>query len=127
VDLMTALSLIAGFVLALAPAGGTGQARVERLEGMVLAPCCYAEPVSIHRSDVALQMKVEIANWVREGKSDDEILGEYKRRYGSRVLIEPEGAVWWWVNLIPGVAFAAGLIAVAWLIRRWLRQRPAVV
>jgi cytochrome c-type biogenesis protein CcmH len=124
VNLMTALPLLVGIFIALAPAAGTQQQRIQRLEGMVLAPCCYSEPVSIHRSDIALQMKVEIANWVRDGKSDDEILGEYKQRYGARVLIEPEGSVWWWVNLIPGMAFAAGLVAVAWLIRRWLKHRP---
>ena len=123
---MLLLPFLSGILLVLGPTTASEQERIQRLEGMVLAPCCYSEPVAIHRSDVALQMKIEIAGWVRDGRSDDDIISEYKRRYGTRVLIEPEGAVWWWVNLMPGLALAAGLIAVIWILRNWMRPRPAV-
>ena len=69
--------------------------RIERIENSLLAPCCYAEAVSRHNSEVAVQMRLEIAAWVKEGKSDREILNTYKKLYGLRGLREPEGSTWW--------------------------------
>ena len=49
-----------------AQTGGDRQARVLKLESSLLAPCCWAEPVSTHRSEVALQMREEIAGFVSQ-------------------------------------------------------------
>ncbi len=68
------------------------RARIEALEGKLFAPCCYAEPVSRHGSDAALQMRKDIARLAAEGRSDGEIVHLYVERYGGRILIEPEGA-----------------------------------
>ncbi len=100
------------------------------LENRFLAPCCYSEPISRHRSEVSLQMKAEIARWVVEGKSDEEIVETYKQRYGTRVLVEPEGSLWWWMHVIPWIALLLGLVFTFWLIRRMRAQaaqsdRPA--
>lgn len=103
-------------------AGDLQTSRIKALEEAVLAPCCYSEPVSRHRSEIALQMKVEIARWVREGKSDREILDTYKQRYGARVLVEPEGARWWWMHIIPWIAVLLGLAFTVWLLRRMRAQ-----
>lgn len=101
------------------------RARIDRLENTFLAPCCYAEPVSRHRSDVALQMKAEIGRWVAEGKSDREIIDTYKQRYGTQVLVEPEGAPWWWMHVIPWVVLAMGLALTLWVVRRMHARRAA--
>lgn len=95
------------------------QARIRRIEDSLLAPCCYSEPVSKHRSEVALKMKKEISAWVAAGKSDQEILDTYKRLYGVRVLIEPEGVLRWWVYTVPTLAVAMGLVVTVILLRRW--------
>jgi cytochrome c-type biogenesis protein CcmH/NrfF len=117
---------IALFLLPALLWGDTGrqlQSRIEHLENALLAPCCYSEPVSRHRSEIALRMREEIANWVAQGKPDREILDIYKARYGARVLVEPEGRAWWVVHVVPGIAFALGVgFAVLVLIR--LRARP---
>lgn len=97
----------------------TPQARIKRLEDSLLAPCCYSEPVSKHRSEVAQNMKKEIAGWVAEGKSDREILDTYKRLYGPRVLIEPEGVLRWWVYTVPALAVVMGLVLTISLLRKW--------
>ena len=94
------------------------RARIEALEGTFLAPCCYSEPISTHRSEVALQMKAEIARWVDEGNADREIIDTYKQRYGARVLVEPEGSPWWWMHVIPWVALLLGLAFTVLLMRR---------
>jgi cytochrome c-type biogenesis protein CcmH len=100
--------------------------RVKKLEEGLLAPCCYAEPVARHNSEVAAKMRAEITSWVAEGKSDAAILAIYKERYGLRVLAEPEGARFLWLSLIPWVAFAIGFAIVVLVIRK-LRAPPADV
>ena len=82
-------------LLALAPlcsatAAFAADSRVALLERSLLAPCCYKEPVSRHQSEVSTKMKLEIARWVGEGKSDAEILNIYRARYGDRVVTAPE-------------------------------------
>ncbi len=61
-------------LLALAESAEQPQARVDRLEHAVLAPCCYTESVAIHQSEIAVKMRLEIAKRVAAGKSDQEIL-----------------------------------------------------
>ena len=104
---------------------GDQQRRIDRLESSLLAPCCWQEPVKTHRSDLSLQIKSEIAQFVAAGKSDREILDVYKARYGQRVLVEPEGAQWWIMNVVPVVMAALGVLAVVLVIRRMLRPIPA--
>ncbi len=121
---MTTVLLALAFLAA--PPAGAGtetsaqrRARVERLEGSLLAPCCYMEPVSRHQSEVAIQMRREIRSWVDEGKTDQEILHTYTKRYGARVLIEPQGEAWWWVNGVPCVFAGLGTAGLVWLLLRW--------
>jgi cytochrome c-type biogenesis protein CcmH len=120
------------WILSLAPAvslfGQTALSNAERirkLENSLLAPCCWAEPIAQHRSEVALQMKREIEEFVRQGKTDREILDFYKQKYGARILVEPEGALWWWMHAVPFAVLAASLAVVGLVLRRWLRPLPA--
>ncbi|HSW51152.1 MAG TPA: cytochrome c-type biogenesis protein CcmH [Bryobacteraceae bacterium] len=93
-------------------------ARIASLERTFLAPCCWSEPISTHRSEVALQMRAEIVRWVAEGRSDREIIDAYRQRYGARVLVEPEGSQWWWMSVIPWVALLLGLALTVLVVRR---------
>jgi cytochrome c-type biogenesis protein CcmH len=108
-----------------AQTSGDRQARVLKLESSLLAPCCWAEPVSTHRSEVALQMREEIAGFVNQGKTDQEVLDYYKQKYGLRILVEPEGALWWWMHVVPFVVLGIGAVVVVLLMKRWLRPLPA--
>ena len=96
--------------------------RIEKLQNTFLAPCCYSEPVSRHRSEVSLQMRAEIAKWVAEGKPDQEIIEIYKQRYGTKVLVEPQGGLWWAMHVIPWIALFIGLAFTVWLLRRMRAQ-----
>jgi cytochrome c-type biogenesis protein CcmH len=105
--------------------GSEAQRRIESLENKLLAPCCWAETIAGHRSDVALQMKAEIVKFVAEGKTDRQILDHYKQQYGERILVEPEGARWWIMNVVPLSMLACGLVVVGLVLRKWLRPLPA--
>ncbi len=101
------------------------QARILKLQKSLLAPCCWAEPVATHNSEVASTMRADIARMVGEGRTDREILDLYKQRYGARVLVEPEGSEFWLMNAVPVVAALGGLGLVVLILRRWLRPIPA--
>jgi cytochrome c-type biogenesis protein CcmH/NrfF len=95
------------------------QARVERLEQTVLAPCCYTEPVAIHQSGIAVKMRLEIVKWVAAGRSDREIIDTYVGLYGSKVLVDPRTVPRGWMPLFPWLVLILGTFLVAWLLRRW--------
>jgi cytochrome c-type biogenesis protein CcmH/NrfF len=101
------------------------QRRIHELSESLMAPCCWAEPVSVHRSEIALQMRMEIEQFVAQGKTDREILDHYKSIYGARILVEPEGLSRLWAYLIPTLATLAGLGLVLFAIRRLLANAPA--
>ncbi len=98
------------------------QSRIDWLEARILAPCCYAEPVSRHQSEAAVKARLEIRRWLEEGKSDAAILDAYRARYGDRVIVEPPRESWLWYKL-PWAVIALAALAVVWLLRRW--RRPA--
>ncbi len=70
-------------------------------------------------------MKLEIARWVGEGKSDGEILNIYRARYGDRVVTTPEKDPAAWVQAFPWLAGLAGAALVAGLLRKWVRKGVA--
>jgi cytochrome c-type biogenesis protein CcmH len=100
------------------------RALAEKLERALLAPCCYQEAVATHNSEQAKAMRAEIAEMVAAGRTEREILDHYKQRYGARILVEPEGAQWWVMNVVPVVMLAAGGAIVVRLLWKW-RRGPA--
>jgi cytochrome c-type biogenesis protein CcmH/NrfF len=110
--------------LVLAETAEQQQARVDRLEHAVLAPCCYTEPVAIHQSEIAVKMRLEIAKWVAAGKTDQEILNTYVGLYGAKVLVDPRTAPRRWMQWVPWIALAFGVAGGFWLLHRW-HARPA--
>jgi cytochrome c-type biogenesis protein CcmH/NrfF len=95
------------------------EARIKRIEASVLAPCCYTEPVSIHQSEIAVKMRLEIARWVAAGRTDREILDTYVQQYGSKVLVDPRTIPGWWAPWIPWLTVIAAMCFGFWLLRRW--------
>jgi cytochrome c-type biogenesis protein CcmH/NrfF len=106
-------------LLAFAQTAEQPQARVDRLEHAVLAPCCYTESVAIHQSEIALKMRMEIARWVADGKSDKEILDTYTTSYGSKVLVDPRTMPRGWAPFFPWLVLILGGFLVAWLVKSW--------
>jgi cytochrome c-type biogenesis protein CcmH/NrfF len=103
-----------------AGASDSTQQRIAALEGKLLAPCCYQEPVKIHQSEAAVRMRMEIARWVEEGRSDTEILDAYVGQYGSKVLTNFAPTPPWAV-LVPWLLVLLGSVVLGWWIRRLVR------
>ena len=123
--MLVCVAFVQGIVSADAADTGDGtKARIQRIESAVLAPCCYTEPVSRHQSEIALKMRLEIAKWVAEGRTDREILDTYVSQYGSKVLVDPRTIPAWWTPWIPWLMVILGVVLGFWILKRW-RHKPA--
>ena len=119
--------LFASAVLASVPAFGAeaSDALYERLAAELVAPCCWQESLTLHRSPAADEARAELRRLIDQGRSEREIREAFVGRYGERVLIVPRGgksdALFW----PPLLALAAGLALGAVFLRRLLTNaRP---
>jgi cytochrome c-type biogenesis protein CcmH len=90
------------------------------LETKLMAPCCWAQQVSLHQSPAADEIKQNIRLLLAEGKTGQQILDGYVAQYGDRILAEP-----------PARGFSAALYVAPWIflagsmgllfvvVRRW--------
>jgi cytochrome c-type biogenesis protein CcmH/NrfF len=93
--------------------------QIAKFGEMLVAPCCYHELISIHQSDVVIEMRREIECMVTEGKSDREILDYYIVKCGRAVLAEPQGMEGWVVRGVPFLALLLGVGLVSRLVWKW--------
>lgn len=117
-------------VLSLAPVSSAAtlspeqQQRFDRVTSQLIAPCCWSESVRVHRSEVAAQMRSEIAGMITEGKTNSEILNFYVQKYSEKVLMLPEGAKRDWLFVIPVVMLLIGGVVVILVLKRLKRGQP---
>jgi cytochrome c-type biogenesis protein CcmH len=97
----------------------------ERLEGRLLAPCCWSQTLDIHGSEIANSLRHEIRTRLKSGEAADAIEASLVARYGERIRAVPDrvpldkmGGLGWLC-----VALAAGFVGgVLW---HWRRQGVA--
>ncbi len=126
--LLWAVGLAASSASAQAPAPADSGGYVEgekTLEGRLLAPCCWAQTLDIHESEISDQLRNEIRQRLKRGESQASIEQDMVARYGERIRAVPEGksltGMGVWLSVLFGVA---GLGAAA-LVVRWVRKTPA--
>ena len=88
--------------------------RARALASRLRCPVCQAESVADSPSQTAQEMNRLIADQVREGRSDAEILAFFRQRYGNWILLDPPArgaALWLWV--LPAAALVTGVAVVA--------------
>ena len=61
----------------------------ERIEGLLIAPCCWRQPVVDHFSPAADKVRSEIRSMLAAGSTREEILERYIAEYGQRILAKP--------------------------------------
>lgn len=93
--------------------------RYNKVTHALIAPCCWREPIAIHRSAEALQMLDEVKQLVADGRSEEEIKAIYVARYGVRILADPPGTESQWLYVVP-VALLCCLVVLAILRLRSL-------
>ena len=93
-----------------------------RLEGRLLAPCCWNQTLDIHGSPAATELRREIRKRLRGGETPDVIEASIIARHGDKILAVPKGSplakLGMWLALALGLA-AFGVIKT---LVRWNRQ-----
>jgi cytochrome c-type biogenesis protein CcmH len=96
------------------------------IEDQLVAPCCWTQPVSEHDSEVAQQIRNEVAGMVAAGKSRDEILNYFVARYGERILVTPRAKGFnTLVYLLPWAALPIGLWILFLLLKKLRSPVPS--
>lgn len=94
--------------------------RVHAVAASLRCPVCQNLSVADSASELAGEMRGQIARDLRAGKSVDQIRQEFVSAYGEWILIEPPtdgiGLVAW---IAPALLLLAGLATAALAIRRW--------
>ena len=97
--------------------------QAKQLEAKLMAPCCWAQQVSLHQSPAADEVKQNIRRLRAEGKTSQQILDSYVAEYGDRILAEPPARGF---NLLVYVAPWVFLVASVGLVVVVIRRLRAV-
>lgn len=103
-----------------------GTTAAQAIDGL-LAPCCWHESLTVHRSETASQLRTEIQQMAAAGKSAAQIHEAMVARYGVRILREPPGARAAWLYTLPAIASLLGAFAAALFLKRHLQSRQHAV
>lgn len=76
-----------------------------RIEAMLIAPCCWMQPVSEHASQASDDVKRQIRVWLGQGMTRQQVLDAFVGQYGARILAEP-----------PNRGFSRFLYLTPWLV-----------
>jgi cytochrome c-type biogenesis protein CcmH len=108
--------------LSIAPmlAAGDLEREARAIEATLIAPCCFIQQVSVHRSAAADEVRHDIRARLRAGQTRKEILAAYVAQYGTRVLAEPPKAGFaLTLYVIPVVLLVASIGLVVVVLRRY--------
>jgi len=125
-----ALGVVLAVALVIGAQGRSGPMteaqRVRHIASEIRCPTCRNQSAAQSDAAAAKAVRDEIDRRVKAGQSDGEIVAFMVSRYGSDILLKPEGSgvaslVW----VLPVVAVVVALGALAFAFVRW-RARPGV-
>jgi len=101
-----------------APVTARQDAKIRKLEGRIMAPCCYTQTIRDHDSQVAEAMRGEVTAMVIAGKSEQEIVNYYRTKYGETILVVPDGISGGLLTFTPVMIFLASAGLLVLFVRR---------
>lgn len=107
--------------------GAEEEARFHALTLQLRCVMCQNQSLADSNALIALQLRREVLDLMRQGKSDDEIKTYLVQRYGEFVLYKPRlesGTLLLWLG--PAVVLLAGMGVVVTLVRRRKGATPQV-
>ena len=95
------------------------EVRVNRLAAELRCLVCQNQSLADSNADLALQLKGQVRDQLRDGRSEQQVIDYMTARYGDFVLYRPPmkaSTVLLWSG--PALLVAAGLGTLAWGLRR---------
>jgi cytochrome c-type biogenesis protein CcmH len=90
-----------------------------RLEGRIIAPCCWNQTIDIHGSEPSYELRREIRRRLKAGESADAIEASFVARYGSKILAVPDSSPLGSLATLLSIGFGAAGVAGYFMLKRW--------
>jgi cytochrome c-type biogenesis protein CcmH len=91
--------------------------QADRIAAELRCPDCQSLSVAESQTAAAAAIRAQIAELLESGASAQEVRAHFVARYGEWILLNPVAPIAWW---LPFAALLAGVVLLAW----WLRRRP---
>ena len=93
----------------------------KRLEGRIIAPCCWNQTIDIHGSEPSYELRREIRRRLKAGEASDAIEASLIQRYGQKILaVQDKSPIVSVANTL-GLAFLGAGIGAYFMLKRWSR------
>jgi len=124
--------MLFALLLALTTTVGADQSAVEaearKIEGQLIAPCCWSQQVSVHQSPAADEVRKDVRARLARGQTRQQILDDYVVQFGTRILAEPPAQGFTrTLYVLPPILLLAGAGLVVILVRRFSSRAAAQV
>lgn len=95
-----------------------------QIERMLIAPCCWMQPVSEHSSQASDEVKLQIREWLGRGMTREQVLDAFVAKYGVRILAEPPNRGFSrFLYLTPWLVFGVSAVGLVALVKRMTAGR----
>jgi cytochrome c-type biogenesis protein CcmH len=121
--LVALLAILGALAWSAWPRETTAAERVDRITSELRCVTCQGLSVKDSPAASARQMRDLVAQRVAEGRTDEEIRGEFRASYGDWVLLSPPTSSW--TGLIWLVPLAALAVGLAFVIGRMRAAVPS--
>ena len=119
------LALLIALSVGTPPTGADLERQAREIDGMLIAPCCFSQQVSVHPSAAAQEVKQDVRRRLAAGESQQQILDAYVAQYGKHILAEPRAEGFdALLYVLPVVTFIASIALLTVVIRRVTRRGP---
>jgi cytochrome c-type biogenesis protein CcmH len=123
--MIRAIGLLVAFSLVASAVPQSTEETARDIEAMLIAPCCWSQPVSQHYSEAADQIRKEVRRLLAAGKSKQEILDYYVSAYGERILASPRPHGFnMLAYILPWAFLVMGVAVLLILLRKWTKRPP---
>jgi cytochrome c-type biogenesis protein CcmH len=100
--------------------------QVNAVAGRMYCPVCENIPLDACGTDACIQWRREIRTQLEEGRTPDEVIADFVRRFGDRVVGTPQDPTLRALSLVTPVLIAgAALLMAIQVLLRWNRRTSA--